>query len=165
MKESQLTCNTQRKTEYLTSRWHLGLGCCLEPGLPWRPWSSSVRGLCWYLWLLLSLRVMRKPVVRTPTWGPVCVWGTCCCCESHANLGVLHCHLGPWWHPGSGCCLGHTWVHDPTIVRVWVKDPEPWCHRRSHGNPGSRLLSVTMLVFEGRAAASAKLIWVASAIS
>lgn len=24
--------------------------------------------------------------------------------QSHADLGILCCHQGPWCHPGSGCC-------------------------------------------------------------
>lgn len=49
----------------------------------------------------------------TDTWGhvgtqvPHCYWG-------HVDLANLCCQLGPWWHPGQGCC------HRPCLG--------PWCY-------------------------------------
>lgn len=58
-----------------------------------RPYSNW-GGMSWCLWLLLSLRAVQRPVVWVPNWGQVGVQELCCR-GCHADLSVLHCHLGP----------------------------------------------------------------------
>lgn len=57
---------------------------------------------------------------------PVGVWGPCHS-RGHIDLGGPCCHTRHGVIQAQAAAMGHVWVHDPILVRVWIDGSDSCC--------------------------------------
>lgn len=143
---------------YPSQRRCLGLGYDQGPGLGPQYWSSQ-GDLCGCLWLWSSLWVVQGFVVWVPLesrWCPRAAlpWGT--------YMPTWVACTAPWGHADNltgATAKDHVCVRGPSMARVCVNVPDPWCYQGLRRCLGSGLQPDTVFVSEGCASAGAKWIW------